>query len=1001
MLLLFFITPAFSQNTKGDAPVRNQRQVRETRLKSIKRKNNSTKDISGHRLRTKNKSSASRANANYPTPTPYAGRKKVKSDRVVRSAPMNATQPGDRQRPWRGDISGKPLRVVAHNKKALRSNPPSRVYTRTASGNLPIRRKPSEHQRAWKGGLDRGPLKNQSATGTVKNTYPQTGPYVRGYRKRPDSKPGSRSNRSFIGLTSRLSKAPSGRRPGAPRSASGNFRRSGGIPQSASGNFIKRGRRNVYWGKFSKGERAITTDLSGRPLRTRNYRSAPAGLVEKFFSIPKRIPGGDRSTRGLSGGFATASKRGQKAWTGDISGHKLRSTNPQRRSETAGKFLFFRKLSVTSGAQKAGRQLPGGGYATRSRQRVGNQPLPPRAPGIGAIGINGQKGNSGFRPGFDTETAGYSGAAKTRRKLKGGGSISGRLWNNNQAPVGVRAPGSIGAGSYQGNLQRGKRSYGGQGEGFSGFIKSRGPKSYPDQGESFSGFTKSRPKGYRDQGEAFSGFAKARRPLKGGGSISGGLRNNNQSPVGVRTPGQGSVAAGSFQGNIQRQNLDRYRSQGEGFSGFIKSRGRRTYPDQGEGFSGFTKSRGPKGYADQGEAFSGFAKARRPLKGGGSISRNLWNNNQTPVGVRAPGQGSIAAGSFQGNTPRQNLDRYRSQGEGFSGFIKSRGPKTYPDQGEGFSGFTKTRRPLKGGGSITTNWNNNELPIEGRAPGSGTIRGGQYAGNIKTKRPEKGGGSITTHWNNNETAIAGRGPGSGTIKAGRYAGNLKVSKPEKGGGSISGKLWNNNEQPIEGRIPGKGAMAVGYSGKIKAGEYVQNPNASKESILKQKPDKSVYQVAGLQVKVREGNYKDKPNAAKGSLPGIAPSGGSVKASEYRGNLKLYWSYKHNPSSADEAQKALYFGKAYARIANYQGNVKMHKYNDKRLHPDAQFAHSFHDNVKGEKTVLMDLKLLWSNVFRKSDTQPENLKEKSERPRYDKGEKGLWADDPSFQKKKQP
>ncbi len=29
------------------------------------------------------------------------------------------------------------------------------------------------------------------------------------------------------------------------------------------------------------------------------------------------------------------------------------------------------------------------------------------------------------------------------------------------------------------------------------------------------------------------------------------------------------------------------------------------------------------------------------------------------------------------------------------------------------------------------------------------------------------------------------------------------------------------------------------------------------------------------------------------------------------------------------------------------------------------------------------------LFRKNETQPDNLKEKNHRPRYDKREKGLW------------
>ena len=68
---------------------------------------------------------------------------------------------------------------------------------------------------------------------------------------------------------------------------------------------------------------------------------------------------------------------------------------------------------------------------------------------------------------------------------------------------------------------------------------------------------------------------------------------------------------------------------------------------------------------------------------------------------------------------------------------------------------------------------------------------------------------------------------------------------------------------------------------------------------------------------------------------------------------------------------------------------MRKYNDNRLHPDAQFAHSFRDNVKEERTIFMNIKLMWAKLFRKSETQPDHLKDRVRRPRYDKREKGLW------------
>jgi hypothetical protein len=268
-------------------------------------------------------------------------------------------------------------------------------------------------------------------------------------------------------------------------------------------------------------------------------------------------------------------------------------------------------------------------------------------------------------------------------------------------------------------------------------------------------------------------------------------------------------------------------------------------------------------------------------------------------------------------------------------------------------------------------------------------------------------------------------------RASKFQGNVKTGKPEKGGGSVSGKLWNNNEEPIDVIEAGSGTVkASRFQGRKKEGNFfkrgfVQNPNASKESIKKFRPDETIFKVAGLQVKVRERHYKEKPKAADGSLPGIAPQKSSVKASEYARGVKVYWSYKHNPNSsdqaldsrkptraaeragefsgrtkiikeyrhnpnsADDALKVYYPGKAIARLGDYQGNIKMHKYTDKRLHPDSKFAHGFRDNVKEERTFLMNVKLIWAKLFRKSENQPDHLKEKTRRPRYDKGEQGMW------------
>ncbi len=907
---LFFQSQAgFAQNTKGDRPIPNQRQVREAKFKTVKKKKRvRTRDISGRRLRTLNSTSASRANSRWQQSDPYSNRKQTKTDKAA--SPRGRifdTPPSDRARAWKGDISGHRIRIQSQKSRSARSNVfpqrgpfvnnPSKkprsspkVYTRTASGSLPVKRIPSDQQRAWKGNIRGGSVGTPSRSGQYRKVYPQSGRFVNHSSKSGEIQR-TYPNQSKI---RRASKQQISRGPGKKISV---------YPRSRSAPFIQRGKRNVYWGKFSKGEKAFTKDITGRPLRTRNFRSTPAGLVSrdtlKFFG---RRPGGDRAWRGETGGLGTA-RRGKQS-------------------------------------------LRGTGFKSVSGKIKNRSPLPPRAPGIGANGINysGRFRRGELSPGFTPQGVGFAGNIKARKRAKGGGSVSGKLWNNKQSPIPARTPkGGAGIGDYSGTFRRGELS---------------------------PGFTK--------QGADFAGNIKTKRAAKGGGSISGNLWNNQGNPIPVRTP-RGGTGIGDYSGTFRRGELS----------------------------PGFTK---------QGADFAGNIKTKRAAKGGGSISGKMWNNQGTPIPVRTP-RGGTGIGDYSGTFKRGELS---------PGFTK---------QGADFSGNIKAKRPAKGGGSISGKlWNNQQSPIPVRTPkgGSGignysgtfkrgelspgfTKQGADFSGNIKAKRPAKGGGSISGKlWNNQENPIPGRTPSSEARRAAGYPGNyklfdlkpsmmyqgeeftgyIKAKKPKKGaGGSISGELWNNNEEPIQVRQPSNAAKGADYAGRIKLStfrkNYIQNPNASKESIKKQRPDKSTYEVAGLQVKVREGDYKNKPNAAKGALPGVAPSKYAIKASEYARGVKMQWSYKRNPNSAGEALKGRAPDRAYAKIGDYQGNIRMKKYGGSKLHPDAQFAHGFRDNVKEERTILMNIKLIWAKLFRKSETQPDHLKDKERRPRYDKREKGLW------------
>lgn len=284
-------------------------------------------------------------------------------------------------------------------------------------------------------------------------------------------------------------------------------------------------------------------------------------------------------------------------------------------------------------------------------------------------------------------------------------------------------------------------------------------------------------------------------------------------------------------------------------------------------------------------------------------------------------------------------------------------------------------------------WNNRQTPLPKRQPGmggwhlnyTGFIRGGtrvmndqgeEYTGHIKTRRPLKGGGSVSGKlWNNRETPIAVRTPSPAAAKAGNYTGNIR-------GGM---KVMNDQGEEYTGDI------------KLKR-KYVQNPNAAEDAPLKMRP-RTTYDVDGLQVKVKRPEYGTRKNAPEGSIPGLKPSKATREAGQYALGMRAY-KYVKNPGSAEGALKVREVGKAFARATDYQGNIKMRKFElfgKRQLHPDAQFVKINKNNVDEEKDMLTNFKLWWSRLFRKNETLPDHLKDKRGKPRYDRGEQGLWYD----------
>ena len=554
------------------------------------------------------------------------------------------------------------------------------------------------------------------------------------------------------------------------------------------------------------------------------------------------------------------------------------------------------------------------------------------------------------------------------------------------------------------------------------------PYSGPIRGGFISKSTSGKPwkgdiAGRKIKGRNFS----SKRPTPGGKRIyppPRSISGKNRAGRSASLPGSGyrsvsgKINRGGGGGNVRSLGRGSWNNNGRAIAG------RNAGANGKLGFySGNMKPR--KGYPVQGETYTGNIKAARRSKGGGSIS-GAWNNN-----------GRAIAGRNAGANGKLGF---------YSGNMKPR--RGYTPQGETYTGNIKAKSREKGGGSISGSWNNNGRAIAGRNAGangklgfySGNMKprrgyapqGETYTGNIKAKKREKGGGSISGSWNNKGQAISVRNAG-GDQAVSWFQGNVKFKRKEKGGGSVSGKFWNNNEQSttvgnsnstkmaaFQGNLkikkdkkdvdyfPGKYKQfdltpsmrdqGEAYTGNIKLSRfkknYLKSPHQADEALKKDRPDKTTYLVNGLQIKVKQKDYQKRPHAADGSMPGIAPGKNSIRASEYTRAIRQRWNYKHNPSSAKDALKTWEPGKAFVQATHYQGNIKLKRFDffrKQNLYPDSRFVKTNKNNTDEERGFITNVKLWWARLFKKSETQPDHLKEKYKKPRYDKGEQGLWYD----------
>lgn len=847
--------------------------------------------------------------------------------------------------PRKPSKKSKPPRRVSpeNNRVGKRAGlPPARTPRGVERPGKPIgsifsRSRPDGHQRAWKGDISGRRIRPRSSSARAHNVYPQ--PSTTNYSSRDLKRRMRFNDNPAVRRVRRMQEDDHGKpKVGKPI------------------------RPTFHKARPSERQRAWRGDITGRRIRAkhsdnvgrRTDRSfSRIGAARSRRSAPGRIAPRRYSSRAKNTFFGKSfyvNNRSRQRARIPASGNPSLSLNPARRQPKVGggkitprsasaSFRRNRSLNAWAHFRKpqrprlpfdrdlAGQKLRSKNYETR-RPVLDNPTwrFQRRVPG-------GDRAYKGAAGGYDSRTR--TGRAWrgdiAHRAVRGGKAPRGR----ESAFLGFLKGGGFRSATVPGDKRRGQP------------LRGRPPGIGAEGIGNFKGRIRANQRrGFGDQGEAYTGNIRARRQLKGGGSASGRW-NNNGMPIQGRTPGKGSRGIG-YAGNI-RVGHRGFNDQGEEYSGNTKVSRRRGFGNQGEGYRGNIK--GPRGFNDQGEEYTGNIKAGR--RG------------------------------------------FNDQGEAYRGNIKA-GRRGFNDQGEEYTGNIRAHREARGGGSRTGHWNNNNAPIMVRTPkGSaariagyqGNIRAGGrgfndqgegYSGNIKAKRPDKGGGSVSGKvWNNDERPIAGRYY-AGQTKISRYSGNLKARRPEKGGGSVSGELWNNRERPIPGKDYSYAKKHSRYTGHFKV----------------TRPDKDGNGAFGFSGNARlaRSNYKHNPRSDDEALRGRKASAATREADVAARGVRRSWDYIRNPSSAKEAQRTREPGRAFASLSGFQGHMKVQRFDlfgKRDLHPDAQFVKLNKNNVSGEKDMLTNLKLWWARLFKGNETQPDHLKEKPGKPRYDKGEAGMW------------
>src|SRR5258708_1615012 len=255
---------------------------------------------------------------------------------------------------YTGDVSGR---------RRIRTKNKSSAVRASQSGPSPFaNRRPSNDKPYVPRGGAKLRIRSRTAEASRNNVYPQFGQFVSNPSRRPKGTQQAYSNRRTL---SRAASMGTKRQPPGRKKII--------VGRSASRSYVTRGRKNVYWGKFRKGEKPITTDISGRALRAKYFHTPGLGVIPSHQVYRKKKSYGDQPYKGtFLGGYVSAPKT-TRAGRGDVSGHAIR-TKPPKVSQEAGQMFKPRKLSISGLKKVLVKPLPKTGFPFLSRsKRIQNQ----------------------------------------------------------------------------------------------------------------------------------------------------------------------------------------------------------------------------------------------------------------------------------------------------------------------------------------------------------------------------------------------------------------------------------------------------------------------------------------------------------------------------------------------------------------------------------------------------------------------------------------------------